>query len=97
MGLNYLFTFPPYYVALYASKAHYRFGSESDSWCLETSLFLRLSSRDRAPSLPLLSLCLLYFFQPVLEDNELLFWVPDVLCWHSEVVLWNLLSVEMFF
>ena len=27
------------------------------------------------------------------EDNGLLFWVPDVLCWHSEVVLWNLLSV----
>ena len=27
------------------------------------------------------------------EDNGLLFWVPDVLCQHSEVVLWNLLSV----
>ena len=27
------------------------------------------------------------------EGNGLLFWVPDVLCWHSEVVLWNLLSV----
>ena len=27
------------------------------------------------------------------EDNGLLFWVPDVLCRHSEVVLWNLLSV----
>ena len=52
---------------------------------------------DGAPSLPLLSLCLLYFFQPVLEDNELLFWVPDVFCQHLEVVLWNLLSVEMFF
>ena len=23
------------------------------------------------------------------EDNGLLFWVPDVLCQHSEVVLWN--------
>ena len=23
----------------------------------------------------------------------LLFWVPDVLCWHSEVVLWNLFSI----
>ena len=23
------------------------------------------------------------------EDNGLLFWVPDVLCRHSEVVLWN--------
>ena len=27
------------------------------------------------------------------EDNGLLFWVPDVLCRYSEVVLWNLLSV----
>ena len=27
------------------------------------------------------------------EDNGLLFWVPDVLCWHSEVVLWNFLAV----
>ena len=27
------------------------------------------------------------------EDNGLLFWVPDVLCLHSEVVLWILLSV----
>ena len=26
-----------------------------------------------------------------------LFWVPDVLCRHSEVVLWNLLGVSMFF
>ena len=31
------------------------------------------------------------------EDNGLLFWVPDILCWLSEVVLWNLLSVQMFF
>ena len=27
------------------------------------------------------------------EDNELLFWVLDVLCQHSEGVLWNLLIV----
>ena len=70
----------------------------SVSWCLETSLFLRLSSQDGAPSLPLcLSFYLFYFFLPPLEDNGLLFWVPDVLCWHSEVVLWNLLSIQMFF
>ena len=25
------------------------------------------------------------------------FWVPDVLCQHLEVILWNLLSVQMFF
>ena len=37
--------------------------------------------------------CLLYFFLPPFEDNGLLFWVPDVLCQHSEVVLWNLLSI----
>ena len=44
-------------------------------------LFLRLPSRDRAPSLPLLSLFLSFiFFLPLFEDNGLLFWVPDVLC-----------------
>ena len=49
--------------------------------------FLRLPSQDGAPSLPLLSLFfLLYFFLPPFEDNGLLFWVPDVLCQHSEVV-----------
>ena len=40
--------------------------------------------------------CLLYFFLPPLEDNGLLFWVPDVLCQHSEVVLCNLFSVQIF-
>ena len=60
-------------------------------------LFLRFPSWDRAPSLPPLSpFRLLYFFLPVFEDNDLLFWVPDVLCQHSEVVLWSLLSIEMF-
>ena len=57
-------------------------------------LFLRLPSQDGALSLPLLSLLLSFiFFLPPLEDNGMLFWVPEVLCWHSEVVLWNLLSV----
>ena len=66
----------------------------SVSWCLETSLFLRLPSWDGDPSLPLLSLFLSFiFFLLPFEDNGLLFWVPDVLCRHSEVVLWNLLSV----
>ena len=61
---------------------------------LETSLFLRFPSWDGAPSLPLLSpFCLLYFFLPPFEDNGLLLRVPDVLCWHLEVVLYNLLSV----
>ena len=60
VGFNYLFIFPPCYVALCASKA--RHSSESVSWCLETSLFLRLSSQDGAPSLPLLSLFLSFIF-----------------------------------
>ena len=45
------------------------------------------------PYLFCLFFCLLYFFLPLFEDNGLLSWVPDVLCWHSEVVLCNLLSV----
>ena len=57
-------------------------------------LFLRLPSRDRTPSLPLLSLFLSFIFFPTsFRRLGLLFWVPDVLFWHSEVVLWNLLSV----
>ena len=98
VGFNYLFIFPPSYVALCGSKAHHRLGSESVSWCLETSLFLRLPSRmELCPYLFCLSFCLFYFFLPPFEDNGLLSWVPDVLCQHSEVVLWNLLRVQMFF
>ena len=53
-------------------------------------LFLRLRSWDGAPSLPLLSLFLSFiFFLPVFEDNDLLFWVPDVFCQHSEVFFFN--------
>ena len=56
--------------------------------------FLRLPSQDGAPSLYLcLAFYLLYFFLPPFEDNGLLFWVSDVLCQYSEVVLWDLLSV----
>ena len=76
----------------------------SVSWCLETSrLKIPFLGRESLPGMELLPylLCLffhlLYFFLPVFEDNDLLFWVPDVLCQHSEVVLWILLSVEMFF
>ena len=60
--------------------------------------FISLPSWDGAPSLPLLSLFLSFiFFLPPFEDNGLLFWVPDVLCRHSEVVLWYLLRAQMFF
>ena len=74
-------------------------------------LFLKFPSRDGLPfpgrsslprtELPPHLLCLLfrllYFFLPVFEDNGLLFWLPDVLCQPTEVVLWSLLGVEMFF
>ena len=61
-------------------------------------LFLRPPSWDGALSLPLLSLFLSFIFFPTsFWRLGLLFWVPDVLCQHSEVVLWNLLSVQMFF
>ena len=60
--------------------------------------FLRLPSWDGSPSLTsFVSFYLFYFFLPPFEDNGLLFWVPDVLCQYSEVVLWNLLSVQVFF
>ena len=36
-----------------------------------------------------------YYLSKVI--NGLPFWVPDVLCQHSEVVLWNLFSVQTFF
>ena len=77
---------------------------ESVSWCLETSLLKipfqgwdSLPGTELPPHLLCLFFHLLYFFLPVFEDNDLLFWLPDVLCQHSEVVLWSLLSVKMFF
>ena len=93
-SFNCLFIFSPRYVALCASKAQHRFSSEKVSWCLETFLFLRLPSWDGTPSLPLLSLFLSFIFFPTsFRRVGWLFWVPDVLCQHSEVVLWNLLDV----
>ena len=70
MSFNCLFIFSPCYVALCASKARHRFSSEKVSWCLETSLFLRLPSRDGTPvpSLFCLFFCLLYFFLPPFEE-----------------------------
>ena len=76
----------------------------SVSWCLETSLLKipfpgqdSLPGKELPPYLLCLFFCLLYFFLPVFEDNDLLFWVPDVLSQHSEVILWSLLSIKMFF
>ena len=56
--------FPPCYVALCASKACHRLGSESVSWCLETSLFLRLPSQNGAASLPICLYFLSFIFFP---------------------------------
>ena len=41
--------------------------------------------------------CVLYFVLPPFEENGLPFWVPGVLCQHSEVVLWKLLSIQIIF
>ena len=86
------------------SKARHRLGRESVSWCLETSLLkipfpgqASLPGTELPPHLLCLLFHLLYFFLPVFEDNGLLFWLPDVLCQPTEVVLWSLLSIEMFF
>ena len=89
----YLF-FPSCYVALCVSKALHRLGRESVSWCLETSL-LKIPFPERAslpgtelpPHLLCLLFRLLYSFLPVFEDNDLLFWLPNVLCQPTEVVL----------
>ena len=63
MGFNYLFIFPPGYVALCGSKAQHRLSSESVSWCLETSLFFKtpFPGTELRPYLLCLSFCLLYF------------------------------------
>ena len=59
---------------------------------------LRLPSRDGSLSLALLSLFLSFISCPTaFRRHGLPFWVPDVLCLHSEVVLWNFLHVQMFF
>ena len=42
------------------------------------------------------SFYLLCFFLLPFEDSGLPFWVPDVLCLHSEVVLCNLFSIQIF-
>ena len=62
MGFNNLFIFPPCYVALCASKARHRLESESVSWCLETSLFLRLFLRWSSLPTSFVSFFVFYIF-----------------------------------
>ena len=70
MGFNYLFIFPPSYVALCGSKACHRLGSESVSWCLETSLFFKtpfLGQSSIPPSF--VSLFIFYIFSYLLSKT----------------------------
>ena len=79
-------------------KTHHRLGSKNVSWCFETSLLFKTPFPGQISIPPsFVSFYLLYFFLPPFKDNGLLFWVPDVLFQHTEVVLWNLLSIQMFF
>ena len=88
--------FPPSYVALWDPKTPHRPSCERVS-CLETPPSSRLPPQVWSPSLTLLSFCLLYFVLPPFKENRLPFWVPGVFLYHSEVVLWKLLSIQMIF
>ena len=70
MGFNYLFIFPLSCVALCGSKAHHRLGSESVSWCLETSLFFKTPFPGRS-SIPtsFVSLFIFYIFSYLLSKT----------------------------
>ena len=70
VGFNYLFIFPPCYVARCASKAHHRLARESVSWCVETSLPSSFPPQDRSLSLTLLSLFLSFIFSPTSFQRE---------------------------
>ena len=63
MGFNYLFIFPPGYVALCGSKVHHRLGTESVSWWLEISFFFK-TPFPRWSSIPtsFVSLFVFYIF-----------------------------------
>ena len=70
MGFNYLFIFPPGYVALCGSKARRKLASESISWCLETSLFFKTPFPGRI-SIPtsFVSLFIFYIFSYLLLET----------------------------
>ena len=70
MGFNYLFIFPPSYVALHRSKARHRLGSESISWCLETSLFFKTPFPGRSSIPPsFVSFFVFYIFSHLLSKT----------------------------
>ena len=75
MGFNCLFIFPPCYVALCASKARHRFGSEKVSWCLETSLFFKTPfPRWISISTSFVSLFIFYIFSYLLSKTMACFY-----------------------
>ena len=74
-----------------------RFPTDSMVRVFPWKLLLRLPSPFPGRIFVPFSFYLLHFVLPPFEDNGLPFLVPDVLCQHSEVVLWNLLSIQMFF
>ena len=85
-----------------------RFQNSSPTCQWEVSCFLETSmtpspGRVSIPNSSFVSLSFffffgrLYFVLPPFEENRLPFWVPGVLCQHSEVVLWKLLSIQMIF
>ena len=76
----------------------HRLTGEGVSWCLETSLFFKTPFPGWISVPTSLSLFLSFIFFPTsFWRNGLPFCTPDVLCQHSEVVLWKLLSAQMSF
>ena len=69
MGFNYIFIFPPSYVALCGSKAHHRLGSESVSWCLETSVFKTPFPGRSSVSTSFVSFFVFYIFSYLLSKT----------------------------
>ena len=66
-----------------------RLASESVSWCLETSLFFKtpFPGWTSVPTSFVSLFIFSIFSYLLLKTMGLFFWVPDVLYWHSEVVL----------
>ena len=70
MGFNCLVILPPCYVALCASKARHRLGSENVSWCMETSLFLKTPFLEWSSIPPsFVSFIVLYIFSYILSKT----------------------------
>ena len=65
----FIFIFPPSYVALCGSKARHRLGSESVSWCLETSLFKTPFPGWSSVPISFASLFFFYIFSYLLSET----------------------------